>query len=219
MRVMVASSKGMPRLQRSDAKANRERILEAASEVFARRGLDAEMREIAQRAEVGIGTLYRHFASREALVAAVVRLTQDDVLRRLWAVAKEGDPKAAVKAMILAGAEACQRFGALTEAILMGRLGDYTQFRDLLGDILQRGVQEGAFRPDLDVPLAVAVVESVFTSGAFQELAARQSYAGVEEAFTDFFLRAVAKDAGSSSLYNWRPLVRMPDAGEDPTPN
>jgi len=55
---------------RADAQRNRARLLEAADVVFAERGAAASLEEIAQRAGVGIGTLYRHFATREALLAA-----------------------------------------------------------------------------------------------------------------------------------------------------
>ncbi|GAB3427099.1 TetR/AcrR family transcriptional regulator [Flindersiella endophytica] len=56
---------------RADARRNREKILAAAAEVFAERGLDASLEEIARRAQVSIGTLYNRFPSREDLVDAV----------------------------------------------------------------------------------------------------------------------------------------------------
>ncbi|WP_223638975.1 TetR/AcrR family transcriptional regulator [Corallococcus sp. EGB] len=55
---------------RADARRNRERLLMAAHAVFSERGADASLNDVAKRAEVGIGTLYRHFESREALLAA-----------------------------------------------------------------------------------------------------------------------------------------------------
>ncbi|SEV91569.1 TetR/AcrR family transcriptional regulator [Luteibacter sp. 329MFSha] len=56
---------------RADAARNRERILEAADEVFSERGADASLDDIARRAKVGIGTLYRRFPTRDALLAAL----------------------------------------------------------------------------------------------------------------------------------------------------
>ncbi|MCA1690534.1 MAG: TetR/AcrR family transcriptional regulator, partial [Actinobacteria bacterium] len=56
---------------RADAQRNRDAILLAAGEVFAEEGLDAPLCEIARRAGVGQGTLYRRFATREALVEAI----------------------------------------------------------------------------------------------------------------------------------------------------
>lgn len=62
-----------PRPVRADAKRNTESLLEAALAVFATSGVDAPVREIAERAGVGVGTVYRHFPSRADLVAAVFR--------------------------------------------------------------------------------------------------------------------------------------------------
>ncbi|MEV3960680.1 helix-turn-helix domain-containing protein [Nocardia sp. NPDC050193] len=59
------------RKQRRDAAANRERILTAAEDAFRRHGLAVDMRAVAAAAEVGIGTLYRHFPTREDLVQAI----------------------------------------------------------------------------------------------------------------------------------------------------
>jgi AcrR family transcriptional regulator len=60
-----------PIVLRADARRNRQRLLEAARDVFAEHGPDAPLEDIAARAGVGIGTLYRHFAGRQALMAAV----------------------------------------------------------------------------------------------------------------------------------------------------
>jgi AcrR family transcriptional regulator len=67
---------------RADARRNRDRILAVAREVFADQGAGASLDEIARRAGVGPGTLYRHFPSREALQAAVYRDAVDDVCAR-----------------------------------------------------------------------------------------------------------------------------------------
>jgi AcrR family transcriptional regulator len=58
---------------RSDARRNRDQILRAAKEIFASQGIGVPMEEIARRAEVGVGTLYRRFPDREALIRAVFR--------------------------------------------------------------------------------------------------------------------------------------------------
>jgi AcrR family transcriptional regulator len=57
---------------RSDAQRNRERLLIEARTLFAERGADASLEEVARRAGVGVGTLYRHFPTREALLEAVL---------------------------------------------------------------------------------------------------------------------------------------------------
>jgi AcrR family transcriptional regulator len=62
-----------PRALRADARRNHDQLLIAAAELFAERGIDVSLEEIARRAEVGIGTLYRHFPTRDALNEAVYR--------------------------------------------------------------------------------------------------------------------------------------------------
>jgi AcrR family transcriptional regulator len=72
---------------RADAARNRQRLIAAAGEVFARRGLDVPMEELARHAGVGVGTLYRHFSSRADLIAgsfeAKMRAYADAVERGL----------------------------------------------------------------------------------------------------------------------------------------
>jgi AcrR family transcriptional regulator len=67
------NSQSAPRKPRSDAQRNRERILEPAKAAFTHHGADASLEEIAMQAGVGIGTLYRHFPTRDALIEAVYR--------------------------------------------------------------------------------------------------------------------------------------------------
>src|SRR3954469_869569 len=60
-----------PRPKRADARRNYEKVVAAAREAFAERGASTSLEEIARRAEVGIGTLYRNFPNRQALLEAV----------------------------------------------------------------------------------------------------------------------------------------------------
>jgi len=69
-----------PAGQRRDAVRNHHRILEAARAVFGESGADAGMEEIAARAGVGVGTLYRRFASKDALIDELLRLSLDEAL-------------------------------------------------------------------------------------------------------------------------------------------
>jgi AcrR family transcriptional regulator len=66
---------------RSDAVKNRERILEAAEEVFSAQGLSAPIDMVAERAGVGVGTLYRHFPTKEALFEAIVLTGLQDLVK------------------------------------------------------------------------------------------------------------------------------------------
>ncbi|MEV6340317.1 helix-turn-helix domain-containing protein [Nocardia vinacea] len=77
---MAAPSTGRP--MRADARRNYERIVTSAQEAFAEQGPDAPLEEIARRAGVGIGTLYRHFPSREVLIEAVYRSSIEQLSAR-----------------------------------------------------------------------------------------------------------------------------------------
>jgi AcrR family transcriptional regulator len=77
---------------RADARRNRERLVEAARTVFAARGSEAGMEEIARTADVGVGTLYRHFPRRIDLVEAVYREDVDALVATAERLAGEADP-------------------------------------------------------------------------------------------------------------------------------
>src|SRR5664279_5021497 len=76
---METPSAAIVRKPRADAIRNRERVLEAAKAVFSAGGPDASLEAVARRAGVGIGTLYRHFPTREALFEAVYRREVDEL--------------------------------------------------------------------------------------------------------------------------------------------
>ena len=62
----------VPRALRADARRNRDAVLAAAKRLFADQGLDAQMPDVARAAKVGVGTVYRHFATKDELIAALV---------------------------------------------------------------------------------------------------------------------------------------------------
>ncbi len=77
---------------RSDAQRNHDLLVAAAREVFAERGVEASLEEIARRAGLGIGTLYRHFATREALIEALVDQRIGEVVAIGEQAAADPDP-------------------------------------------------------------------------------------------------------------------------------
>jgi AcrR family transcriptional regulator len=81
---------------RADARRNIDSLLLTAAEVFAGSGLDAPIRQIADRAGVGVGTLYRHFPTRSDLVAAVFRREVDDCVGTVRALAADYPPSDAL---------------------------------------------------------------------------------------------------------------------------
>src|ERR1700684_3352203 len=89
------------RKQRSDARQNRERILVAAKEAFAKSGADASLDEIAKQAGVGPGTLYRHFPTRDALIEGVYRNEVEKLAAAAPRFAETMSPVAALRAWML----------------------------------------------------------------------------------------------------------------------
>jgi AcrR family transcriptional regulator len=183
------------RSERSDAVLNRARILNAAREIFAVRGLEAEMKDIAAAADVGVGTLYRHFESRDGLLEALLQQTRAELLARVQAAVAQHAPADAFGAIFLAAADVYERFGALIEVAMARRLdidgAQRDEFTAIMDALLQRGITEGAFHPDLDISVTRAAVESVFMSGKFVELASLRGYAGAAEAFARTFLNGM----------------------------
>src|ERR1700748_3571951 len=90
--------RGTDRRVRADAQRSLDALLQAAKEVFATSGVDAPVREIADKAGVGLGTLYRHFPQRADLVAAVFKREIDACADAAPVLAAKHAPFDALKA-------------------------------------------------------------------------------------------------------------------------
>ena len=136
---------------RADARRNRERILKAARAVFSAHGRDAHLEDVARRAKVGVGTVYRHFPTKAALLEALAR-EQFDLLTR-WAeeAELEADPWAAFQAMIWRGAELQASDRALMEAVAEFKPSVARQAEGLhaaIERLMRRAQEQGAMRAD-----------------------------------------------------------------------
>ena len=138
---------------RSDAAANRERILAAATIAVTRDGEKVPMATIADEAGVGIGTLYRHYPTREALLAALTLRSFQLVLEHARAAAQSDEPAPTVLEQFFE-----QTIAARNELILPLHGGPVihdekivalqTEIRNLLEQVLARGRRDGTIRPD-----------------------------------------------------------------------
>lgn len=142
---------------RADARRNIDTLLEAAKEVFATSGVDAPVREIAARAGVGVGTVYRHFPQRSDLVAAVFRREVDACADAATDLAREHGPGEALVAWLhrYTGFIATKR--GLAAALHSGNpafdgLPAYFQQRlaPALESLLAAAEAAGEVRPDVD---------------------------------------------------------------------
>jgi AcrR family transcriptional regulator len=103
---------------RADARRNRERVLQAARRVFGEQGREAQMDDVARGAEVGVGTVYRHFPTKEALLEALAV----DAFERIVVIARENlasvaDPWDALTRTLWSGAEILAADRALSEVM------------------------------------------------------------------------------------------------------
>ncbi|HMD46780.1 MAG TPA: TetR family transcriptional regulator [Acidimicrobiales bacterium] len=153
------------RAVRADARRNRERILEAAHAVFASRGVSVPIDDVAREAGVGVGTLYRHFPTKEALFEAVVIGRLEQMVAAAEAAATAEDP----------GGAFFDYLGVLTRQIVEKRdLGDALEqagvdlqatvapitarLQDALETLLENAQRAGAVRNDVSATELVGLV-------------------------------------------------------------
>src|SRR3954453_7863116 len=103
---------------RADARCNREAVLDAASEMFAQRGDNVQMEEIAARAGLSVGTLYRHFADKQALLAAIIGRRFGAMTTLARTAENIEDPWAAFETLLLGYLEAAATDVAFRFALL-----------------------------------------------------------------------------------------------------
>ncbi len=138
-----------------DAERNRRRLLDAAEELFRARGLDVGVGEIAERADVGRGTLFRNFPTKEDLIAAIVVERMHEAAARGRELRGAADPTEALFTFLdyMAGAQRVNRglFEAIADTWLANeeiRAG-HTEIIDVLEGLLGRAQATGAVRPDV----------------------------------------------------------------------
>ncbi|TDD68183.1 TetR/AcrR family transcriptional regulator [Jiangella aurantiaca] len=145
------------RPMRADARRNHERIVTAAREAFTEHGPGAPLDDIARRAEVGPGTLYRHFAGREALIEAVYRADVERLGERAAELAAELPPLDALTAWLREEVQyivANRGLGAALKAAIDQDSETYALCKRLMREaaavVLVRAQEAGQVRDDLE---------------------------------------------------------------------
>jgi AcrR family transcriptional regulator len=147
----------MDRRLRADARRNIETLLETAMQVFATSGVDAPAREIADKAGVGVGTLYRHFPQRADLVVAVFRNEVDACADAAPLLAADHEPGAALHRWLERYIDFIAAKRGLSSALHSGNpafesLPIYFQekLRPALQSLLEAAAKTGKVRADID---------------------------------------------------------------------
>ncbi|MGW0731228.1 TetR/AcrR family transcriptional regulator [Streptomyces sp. NPDC002851] len=147
-----------PRPMRADARRNYERLLTEARAAFAEHGADASLEEVARRAGVGIGTLYRHFPNRHALLSAVFAEAVHDLLGRSRELLDDRDPCGALVAWLRAVVTHASEYRGLSRALISAS-GDTSSalsrccdpLREAGSELLARAQEAGSVRPDITI--------------------------------------------------------------------
>jgi AcrR family transcriptional regulator len=178
----------LPHTLRSDARDNRERILDAARTVFAAEGLDVPMREIARRAGVGPATLYRRFPTKERLVTEAFT----DQMRACYAVVDEGladpDPWHGFCLVIERICELHARDRGFTAAFMstFPNAVDFAAVREdslnSIAELARRAKDAGQLRPDFvldDLILVLQANSGIHATSPAAQVAASRRFAAL----------------------------------------
>jgi AcrR family transcriptional regulator len=161
------------RKPRADAVRNRERVLEAAKAVFGQGGPEASLEAVAKAAGVGIGTLYRHFPTREALFEAVYRREVDQLGDLADRLARKADPVGALRAWLHAQVRLVATKRGMIEGLQLAAHGSselkaysFERLTRALSALLERGVAARAIRSDVSADDVLrAIVGMIYAQG------------------------------------------------------
>ena len=145
------------RKPRADAQRNRERILEVAKQEFTTSGANASLEEIAKKAGVGPGTLYRHFPTREELLVAVYQSEVEKLAAAARTLEATMLPVEALRAWLLLFVDAVET-KQIIAPVLNTLVGDpkkvfeasYALIHEALRALVKRAIKSGDIRKDLD---------------------------------------------------------------------
>lgn len=147
-----------PRALRADARRNRDRLLGEARAAFAEHGTDTSLEDVARRAGVGIGTLYRHFPNRQTLMSAVFEDAVSELLARSTELLLAPEPCAALVTWLREMVTHAGEYRGLARALLsvstdsgsaLSRCS--TPIHEAGGALLTRAQQAGAVRTDVSI--------------------------------------------------------------------
>jgi AcrR family transcriptional regulator len=145
------------RTKRADAQRNLQSLLQAAMDVFAESGVDAPVREIAERAGVGVGTMYRHFPQRADLIVAVLKSQIDACANAAADFAGEHEPGEALARWMQRYVDFIVTKRGLSNALqsdsaAYAALPDYfyARLRPALASLLQAAVEQNVIRPGFE---------------------------------------------------------------------
>jgi AcrR family transcriptional regulator len=153
-----------PRPMRADARRNYERLLAVATESFSENGANASLDDIAKRAEVGPGTLYRHFPTRQDLLEAVMEQWMESVLAEAEPLRESPDPTEALAVWLRRLVSHVAVFRGLADALLPSGSPQESPARVLHStaeELLTRAQRSGQIRTDVTVKEVLTLIGGI----------------------------------------------------------
>jgi AcrR family transcriptional regulator len=153
--------------RRADARRNRERVIAAARAVFGEHGRDAQMDDVARQAGVGVGTVYRHFPTKQALLGALIVDAFDRIAAAGRQALDEPDPWAGLTRVLwfaaetLAGDRAFSEIMASDYEVPAGATAGQASLTESVTELMRRAQEAGSLRADAivdDVPMLMCGV-------------------------------------------------------------
>jgi AcrR family transcriptional regulator len=157
---------------RRDAELNRQRVLAAASELFAEQGLDVTLDEVARRAGVGVGTVYRRFPGKEQLIEALFEARIEEIAALATEALAAEDPWEGFAGFMRAATERHTADRGLQQVVFSSLHGQQRvaqareQIAPLVGQIMARAQAAGVLRADLE-PTDVPILQFMIGSAGF----------------------------------------------------
>jgi len=186
---------------RADAKKNYEHLLAIAGAVVTAQGADASLRDVARRAGVGLGTLYRHFPTREALLEALLRTSFDELTGRASKLEASSSPKDAFVSWLREAVAVARNYRGVA-ASMMAAIADpesalhasCVTMRAAGTRLLARAQVEGMARTDIDGTDLFALV------GALAWLGDQPTFAPRADHLFGFIASAILTNRASSDV-------------------
>jgi AcrR family transcriptional regulator len=147
------STTELPKL-RADARRNRERIIVAARQVFGEKGEEAQMDDVARQAGVGVGTVYRHFPSKEVLMGELVKQKFEAITERTREALEQDDAWEAFCELLRRSAEIMAEDAALQDTLRRtGAAYEYAEaerlkLEEVADELIARAQRQGEMRED-----------------------------------------------------------------------
>lgn len=189
-------------IERRDARENKQRIIAAARQEFAEKGLAAEMKEIAERAGVGVGTIYRNFPTKGDLLADMLRGAIATMMEAVHEAEQYDDAIDGLRMALTRLYQLVEDMGWLADAVMSDQIPADVRAelrKDPMSEeargfhrLVAKGVAQGSLRPDLNVDLMVACVAGTIPPWNREAIRATMTPEETADATIDLLLRGAA---------------------------